>query len=388
MVFTKNEIMLESTNAADITRIEVACDMMIESFLDGMTEDTYYENAEKTISTIKQKVKSTIEKIVAFIKKCAESVKKALDERKIKKTLSPEGRQFLKSAKAGKIQGIDIIAIYELCQTYEAFCEKFTADLISMMQKYQSSPSDALAVKIKKYIESGEKKTDEILKKAESIASKEITITGEKAIKMLELGLNAPGMYEKMSANITIWGASIQSMCETANDFLPYMKPESYSEAVEDMAAKKDAAVAALKVKGMVVKGKATALKNATVQAAKVALTKFREIVNMACSMLNSFAHKHNKLCRFLLKVLSMSCAIGTVADVGAVVLNVAVGSPLGALASTAHLAAQSNLRSAANKKRAELRSEYKANKAAKKAERKAAKTASTAPTMDEPDGF
>ena len=41
MVFTKNDILLESSLYGEIERISTACDMMIESFIDGSDEDTF-----------------------------------------------------------------------------------------------------------------------------------------------------------------------------------------------------------------------------------------------------------------------------------------------------------------------------------------------------------
>ena len=47
MVFTKNDILLESTCMGDIAQISVACDLMMESFVDGSDEDTFEEAGGK-----------------------------------------------------------------------------------------------------------------------------------------------------------------------------------------------------------------------------------------------------------------------------------------------------------------------------------------------------
>ena len=93
-MYTRSEILLESAFYGDLVKIDVATDMMYETYIDEMlyadTEEEFNEAGKGIVGTLIQMIGSAIGKIIKFFKDRIANVKKSAGMKKILKTMDSE----------------------------------------------------------------------------------------------------------------------------------------------------------------------------------------------------------------------------------------------------------------------------------------------------------
>lgn len=135
MIYNKDDIILESGICADITQISVACDMMIESFVDSADEEyTLEEAGNKALQSIKASLMAIIEKIKKFIQEAARNVRDKINQKKIKMALDT-----LRKAEVIKSKGPDVLKAHELLKKYEDMVDKYLSELDNVLDNVEDS---------------------------------------------------------------------------------------------------------------------------------------------------------------------------------------------------------------------------------------------------------
>lgn len=135
MIYSKDDIILESGICADITQISVACDMMIESFVDSADEEyTLEEAGNKALQSIKASLMAIIEKIKKFIQEAARNVRDKINQKKIKMALDT-----LRKAEVIKSKGPDVLKAHELLKKYEDMVDKYLSELDNVLDNVEDS---------------------------------------------------------------------------------------------------------------------------------------------------------------------------------------------------------------------------------------------------------
>ena len=183
MVFTKEEILLESNYISDFYRISTASDLMIESFADG---EYTTESENNIINTLKSAVSTMIKKVKDLIIKYYNELTIKIAKVKYKDLLNEKSTKYINDAKNGKITGPDIKKAVKICNEYEKFCDKFIAELDKQLTNYMLNPTDAMSEKVNKLIDSGNKKISEFTDRADKALSTDITYTVSDAIASLK----------------------------------------------------------------------------------------------------------------------------------------------------------------------------------------------------------
>ena len=93
-MYTRSEILLESAFYGDLTKIDVATDMMCESYIDEMlyadSEEEFNEAGKGVVGTIIKMIGSAIGKIIQFLKDRVAGIKKSAGMKKVLKAMDPE----------------------------------------------------------------------------------------------------------------------------------------------------------------------------------------------------------------------------------------------------------------------------------------------------------
>lgn len=205
MVFTKNDIMLESTCMGDIAQISVACDLMMESFVDGSDEDTFEEAGGKVFDSIKSAASAIIEKIKKFITDSIRSIKDKMDKKKIENAIKTLKEFDMKKAeKEFKIRkGPDVLKAYDLLMKYEDMVDKYIGQLDT---SFENMTDRQKMTKLVKFSEEVDKNCNKILGEIETTLTspdKQIVYNPKRYEAILRLGLNIDGNYEQFGARIT-----------------------------------------------------------------------------------------------------------------------------------------------------------------------------------------
>lgn len=205
MVFTKNDIMLESTCMGDIAQISVACDLMMESFVDGSDEDTFEEAGGKVFDSIKSAASAIIEKIKKFITDSIRSIKDKMDKKKIEDAIKTlKDFDMKKAEKEFKIRkGPDVLKAYDLLMKYEDMVDKYIGQLDT---SFENMTDRQKMTKLVKFSEEVDKNCNKILGEIETTLTspdKQIVYNPTRYEAILRLGLNLDGNYEKFGARIT-----------------------------------------------------------------------------------------------------------------------------------------------------------------------------------------
>lgn len=204
MVFTKNDILLESSLYGEIERISTACDMMIESFIDGSDEDTFEEAGNKVFNSIKSAASSIIEKIKKFIQDSVKSIREKMDKRKIQKAIDTLKNFDMKDAeKMFKVKkGPDVLKAYNLLMKYEDLVEKYVDQIDTLFEGVKDSKR---IQKLTKFAEEVNRNSDKIISEINDILTspdRQITYNKNRYEAILRLGLSMDGNYEQFGNRI------------------------------------------------------------------------------------------------------------------------------------------------------------------------------------------
>lgn len=204
MVFTKNDILLESSLYGEIERISTACDMMIESFIDGSDEDTFEEAGNKVFNSIKSAASSIIEKIKKFIQDSVKSIREKMDKRKIQKAIDTLKNFDMKDAeKMFKVKkGPDVLKAYNLLMKYEDLVEKYVSQIDTLFEGVKDSKR---IQKLTKFAEEVNRNSDKMISEINDILTspdRQITYNKNRYEAILRLGLTMDGNYEQFGNRI------------------------------------------------------------------------------------------------------------------------------------------------------------------------------------------
>lgn len=205
MVFTKNDILLESTCMGDIAQISVACDLMMESFVDGSDEYTFEEAGGKVFDSIKSAACSIIEKIKKFITDSARAIKDKMDKKKLENAIKTLKDFDMKNVeKDFKIRkGPDVLKAYDLLMKYEDLVDKYIGQLET---SFDNMTKREKMTKLVKFSEEVDKNCNKILDEIQSILTspdKQIVYNPSRYEAILRLGLDLDGNYEQFGSRIT-----------------------------------------------------------------------------------------------------------------------------------------------------------------------------------------
>lgn len=204
MIFTKNDIMMESELYGEITRISTACDMMIETFIESSDEDTFEEAGGKVFDSIKSAASSIIEKIKKFIQDSAKAIREKMDKRKIEKALQTlkefDMKDFEKTA--GTKKGPDILKAYDLLMKYEDLVAKYIDQIDTLFEGVKDSKR---IDKLTKFSEEVNRNCDKLIGEINDTLTspdKQITYNKNRYEAILKLGLTMDGNYEQFGSRI------------------------------------------------------------------------------------------------------------------------------------------------------------------------------------------
>lgn len=292
MIFTKNMILTESAFCNDYTRITTALDMMCESFftVEESDDQLLLEAGEKSLSSIKSAVKTLLEKLKAFVKKCADELRIQIAKKKYKDLMTPKNLEILKKAKAGKIKGPNIKQQIKVLKEYEKFVDKFTDEGMRYIEKYRKDPSDTLRDKFMKFCDAGVDKSDEFVKRIQSY-DKNTVLTVSEAIEAIKYKDEMVRGYDRRVDIIQRIDSKINTIL---NDF-----SEVLGESVEVYSYMDDYVKNPLKSK----KRK---------RGLRGAITGIKEMVTKFINSIHTFCYRHYKICSTILHAISIICTILT----------------------------------------------------------------------------
>lgn len=217
MMHSKNDIVLESVFFGDLTRIDVATDLMCEHYLDMMADADNYEVMEEATSSvfgsISTMVKNTFARIKKFIKEKIEMINRSIQMKKLQDMVSDAERAKLKEIPAdAKFQIVDLKVVYK----YMDEIEKASSELIKRVnaetekiKKYDKTDDDRVK-KLNDFVVSATKKIDEIYEKIEDNNANLKTVSLSQWIKNAREVLKINDRLYKMETSLDEIGVQLQ----------------------------------------------------------------------------------------------------------------------------------------------------------------------------------
>ena len=168
MVYSKNDIILESAFFGDLTRINVATDMMCEHYLDLMDfsdDDVIEESVSSVLTTIGKMIKSTFERLKKFIRDKIEYIKRCSQMKKLKGIVTALDKQMLKDIPGdAKVEVPDIKAAYkymdEIDKAVDILVKRVTTES-RKISKFSNAEIERVE-KLNQFIKTSTKKIDAI----------------------------------------------------------------------------------------------------------------------------------------------------------------------------------------------------------------------------------
>ena len=84
MIYSKEDILVESTLACDIARISTASELMTEAYIDQMIEsdtiESFFESGGSALEAIKKGILGAVQKIITFLHQQLEKLSDMLGE--------------------------------------------------------------------------------------------------------------------------------------------------------------------------------------------------------------------------------------------------------------------------------------------------------------------
>lgn len=183
MIFTKEEILLESNYINDFYRISVASDLMIESFLSEETEDYLTEaTLEKIGQTVTSAITTLAEKIKELIRKGIDTIRIQIAKTKYKELLTPEKIQILYHARNQEVVGVDLEKVVIYARKLNEFGLKFLTELNDKLSDYIENPSEKKREKLELFMESGHKTLKELTAKVDAAKNYKVPLSVKQII--------------------------------------------------------------------------------------------------------------------------------------------------------------------------------------------------------------
>lgn len=301
-MYTKNDILLESAFYGDMTKINVATDMMCETYIDQMfeaeDEDTFNEAGKGVVGTIVKMIGGAISRIIKFLKDRVTGIKKSASMKRIINAMDPETKAAVLRVKSKeKVKFPDVAKASKLLDQAEKgmniMVDKVSSS-IAAMDNMKPSKKAKECEKLDKYVESSVSKISSIYEQVNDVLSKPIDVPVGTAFKYMEEGVDLTKRCEAMEKQLSKYGAdlsksiqkidlsadAIKESAELYMDDVEYDDAE-YQESVDDDELYEEKKSAADPIDTAV----------AEVQTA----TKTKGVVGRTLTGISTFVHNHAK---------------------------------------------------------------------------------------------
>ena len=218
-MYTKNDILLESAFYGDMVKIDVATEMMCETYIDQMLEaedeETYLEAGKGVVGSILKMIQSAIDRIAKFLRDKVSGMKKSQEMKSILKTLEPETRKAIMNMKKGeKVKLPDVAKASKLLDQAEKGMDivvQKVSSTIAAMDNMKPSKKAKEVDKLNKYIDSSTEKIAKIYENVNDILSNPIDVSLETAFKYMEQGVDLTKRCERLEKELANYGKEISA---------------------------------------------------------------------------------------------------------------------------------------------------------------------------------
>lgn len=195
MIYTKEDILLESEFCGDMVSIYRSTDMILDSIMesvDTITDvDMFMESGSDVFKGIIAQIKAIFQRIKEFAKAQIKKVKEFKEAQKYKAIMTPAAKaQILRIKEGEKIPCPNMKDILTYCSDYEKVCEEYFSYVDDELQKLYNDPK----YDVQKIVDAGEKAVDdasEIAKKIRSALADKHDMTVKDVYEMLEYGFKS-----------------------------------------------------------------------------------------------------------------------------------------------------------------------------------------------------
>lgn len=240
-MYTKNDILLESAFFGDIVKIDVATDMLCESYIDQMLgaedEETYLEAGKGVIGSILKMIQSAVDRISKFLRDKVSGMRKSKEMKNILKTLEPETRKAIMNMRKGeKVKLPDVAKASKLLDQAEKGMDimvQKVSSTIAAMENMKPSKKAKELDKLNKYIDVSTEKIANIYENVNQILSNPINVSLETAFKYMEQGVDLTKRCENLEKNLANYGKEISAAVKKIDLTIV----EEKSNAIDDTVA-------------------------------------------------------------------------------------------------------------------------------------------------------
>lgn len=216
-MYTKNDILLESAFFADIVKIDVATDMMCESYMDQLyyaeDEETFNEAGASIVGSIVKMIGSSISRVIKFLQDRIAGIKKSAGMKKILKSMEPETKEaVLKVKSKEKVKFPDVAKAEKLLDQAEKGMDVMVSKVSSSVAAMDSmSPAKKVreSEKLNKYVETSIDKISGIYSTVESVLSNPIEVPVGVAYKYMERGVDLTKRCETLERELNKYGVEL-----------------------------------------------------------------------------------------------------------------------------------------------------------------------------------
>ena len=210
-MYTRSEILLESAFYGDLVKIDVATDMMYETYIDEMlyadTEEEFNEAGKGIVGTLIQMIGSAIGKIIKFFKDRIANVKKSAGMKKILKTMDSETKDaVIRISSKEKVKLPDTQKAAKLLDQAErgmtAMVDKVSSQIASF-EGMKPSKKTKEYDKLLKYVDSACEKIQGIYDEANKVLSTPVEVPVATAFKYMETGVELTERSEKLEKELS-----------------------------------------------------------------------------------------------------------------------------------------------------------------------------------------
>ena len=243
-MYTRNEILLESAFYGDLTKIDVATDMMCESYIDEMlyadSEEEFNEAGKGVVGTIIKMIGSAIGKIIQFLKDRVAGIKKSAGMKKVLKAMDPETKDaVIRISSKEKVKLPDTQKAAKLLDQAErgmtVMVDKVSAQIASFENMKPSKKSKEYD-KLLKYVDTASEKIQGIYDEVNKVLSTPVEVPVATAFKYMETGVELTERSEKLEKELGKYRddliASINKIDLTTESVCAYAEESLMEESV------------------------------------------------------------------------------------------------------------------------------------------------------------
>lgn len=243
-MYTRSEILLESAFYGDLTKIDVATDMMCESYIDEMlyadSEEEFNEAGKGVVGTIIKMIGSAIGKIIQFLKDRVAGIKKSAGMKKVLKAMDPETKDaVIRISSKEKVKLPDTQKAAKLLDQAErgmtVMVDKVSAQIASFENMKPSKKSKEYD-KLLKYVDTASEKIQGIYDEVNKVLSTPVEVPVATAFKYMETGVELTERSERLEKELGKYRddliASINKIDLTTESVCAYAEESLMEESV------------------------------------------------------------------------------------------------------------------------------------------------------------